>query len=372
MPGPHELLETLCCPVDRRPLRPMTADELRSLNDAIAAGRAGDAGGARVTEALESGLTTDGEAAFYPVSDGVPVLLPARRITVRDGGPPETTATAPALAGSAEAVWEWLASVWHLRRPPARPAPEDIALVERRVEDALAGRPAPRALLLGVTPEIATMRWPAGTRLLAVDASEAMIRKVWPAESAPHATAVRGDWAVMPVRDGVFDLVVGDASLSFQPYPEPFGGAVREVRRVLRRDGALVTRVYTRPETREPLDAIFADLRAGRIGGLEHLWWRLYTALHGDRAHGSTSNDLWEAWATHVPDPAGLVEALGWPPATVRVMEGLRGVTHPMVFPTLREFRDDVASGFEEVACEAPAIEGGDRNPTLVLRPRPR
>ena len=373
MPVKQELIEMLCCPVERRPLRLMAPDDLRALNRAIATGHASDAGGARVVEAIESGLATVDGASFYPVQEGVPVLVPARRITIQaDALPENLTSQAPAPADASEALWAWLASQWKNRKPPARPSPQDIALLQRLVGDALAGRDAPRALLLGVTPEIATMRWPSGTQLLAIDASAAMIREVWPAGAVPHAELIRGEWAAMPIRDGVFDIIVGDASLGFQPYPDAFFGVVAEVRRVLRDDGFVATRVYTRPETREPLEAIFADLRAGRIGSLEFLWWRLYTAQHGGRARGALAKDIWEAWAAYVPDPAGLIRSLGWPPEDLQAMESLRSSPHPMIFPTLREFRDDIAGSFEEIACESPDFEDGDRNPTLVLKARPR
>ncbi|HVN77296.1 MAG TPA: methyltransferase domain-containing protein [Thermoanaerobaculaceae bacterium] len=372
MPVTDELLQLLQCPVAKRPLRPTTDEELRTLNRAVDSGRAGDAGGVRVTEPLAAGLATEGEGWFYPVRDGAPVLVPERRITIHDRPLPEDATPAPPPPNSDEAVWEYLATVWHTRRPPARPSRQDTALLERLAADALADRAAPRALMLGVTPEIATMRWPAGTRLVAIDASAAMIRTVWPAAAAPGAAVIRGDWAGMPIRDGVFDIVVGDASLGFQPYPDVFFGIAGEVRRVLRDDGFLATRVFTRPETRESIDAILADLRAGKIGSLHFLWWRMYAALHGDRAHGVTSRELWEAWTARVSDTAGLFRSLGWPPETVQAVEGLRSPVRTVILPTVREYRDDLAGSFEQIACEFPEFEDGDRYPTVGFRVRPR
>jgi len=373
MPVTDDLLDVLCCPVDRLPLRRMTAEELRDLNDAIAEGRAADGDGARVDTPVESGLATAHGAAFYPVEGGVPVLLAARRIRTRSTPLAEAdTRRPPAPGGRPEFPWDRIASQWCTRKPPARPSPQDAALMQRLVGEALAGRDAPRALLLGVTPEIATMRWPSGTRLLAIDSSAAMIRQVWPARAVPDAAVVHGDWASMPIRGAAFDIVVGDASLGFQTYPEPFFGVVGEVRRVLRDGGFLATRVYTRPETREPIDAIFDDLRAGRIGTTQFLWWRLYAALHGERTEGARSTAVWDALAARVPDPAGLYRSLGWPPEDLRATEGLLSFPRTLVFPTLREYRDDLAGEFEEVACESPDFEDGDRNPTTVFRARPR
>ena len=369
----QELLDVLCCPAERHPLRPVDGDDLLTLNDAIARGRARYAGGRRVTDTVESALATPQGNSFYPIQHGVPVLLPTSRITIGDGGPDEERLDeAPPPPDPSERAWETLASQWHARQPPTRPAPEDTALLQSLVGEALAGCEAPRALLLGVTPEIATMSWPAGTRLVAIDGSAAMIREVWPARAVAGAAVIRGEWGAMPLRDGAFDIVVGDASLGFQLYPGKFFEVVGEVRRVLRGGGAVATRVYTRPEERESLDAIFADLLAGRIGTIDYFRWRVLAALHGDRSHGALFGDLWDAWAARVPDPSALVEALGWPPDAVEIMEALRHSRFPMIFPTLREFRQDLSGAFVEVACESPACEDGDRNPTVVLRARPR
>ncbi len=369
-----ELLDILRCPVEGHPLRPATPDELAALNGAVARGRATYRDGARVAEALAGVLTGADGASFYAVHQGVPVLLPAHRIAVRDGDEPGSDARhVPAPDDDpSHALWRHLASVWKHRNPPARPSPQDTRLLEEMVGEALAGREAPRALLLGVTPEIATMRWPSGTRLVAVDGSAAMIREVWPADEARGAAVVRGEWGAMPFREGAFDIVVGDASLGFQKYPDPFHGVVREVRRVLRSSGALATRVYTRPETREPLETIFADLRAGRIGTAEFLWWRLFAALHHERARGADSADAYEAWRANVPDPAALASSIGWTPADTQKMDELGAAPFNFIFPTMREIRADLAATFEETACRAPACEAGDRNPTLLLRARPR
>ena len=95
--------------------------------------------------------------------------------------------------------WNEHARQWSLIGPPLRPAAEDIRLLEAAVQDwrSCTAVAAPRALLCGVTPEIARMRWPAGTRLIAVDHSRPMIAGVWPAAQVP-GVAVCGDWLALP------------------------------------------------------------------------------------------------------------------------------------------------------------------------------
>ena len=70
------LIEILCCPVSKRPVRPLTATERDSLNGAIRAGTVDTVAGEKVAAPLTEGLiTTDGKLV-YRVDDGIPVMLP--------------------------------------------------------------------------------------------------------------------------------------------------------------------------------------------------------------------------------------------------------------------------------------------------------
>ena len=369
------LLETLCCPVGKTPLRPMTREELESWNTLIAHDRAGHACGARVDGPLVDALAAADGASVYPIRDGVPVLVPRLRIVASPGSWPR----AP-LADSANQEdpwadrWKELSHRWDDLGPPIRPALEDNELLHRLVSEELAasGRPRPRALLLGVTPEIATMRWPAGTCLLALDSSEAMVRNVWPAGEVRNGVAALADWLTMPVRDAAYDIVVGDGSLSVPRYPQGGAALVREIGRVLKDDGALAVRMFTRPETPEPVEVVFADLRAGRIGSLDALKWRLVMALHGDVATGARMGDIWDAWEANVPDAAALMRSLGWPPETPEILTGLCGLEARITFPTLAEVRAILSPEFEEAACLHPGYADGERYPTMLFRPARR
>ncbi|MEO7071964.1 MAG: Trm112 family protein [Rhodanobacter sp.] len=74
------LLDILCCPVSKTPVRPLNHGELDALNGAIASGSvqtvAGKIVDVRVGEAL---ITTDGKV-IYRVDDGIPVMLPEEGI----------------------------------------------------------------------------------------------------------------------------------------------------------------------------------------------------------------------------------------------------------------------------------------------------
>jgi uncharacterized protein YbaR (Trm112 family) len=74
------LLDILCCPVSKTPVRPLGKHELDALNTAIAEGKVDTVAGkpwrARIGEAL---ITTDGKV-IYRVEDGIPVMLPEEGI----------------------------------------------------------------------------------------------------------------------------------------------------------------------------------------------------------------------------------------------------------------------------------------------------
>jgi uncharacterized protein YbaR (Trm112 family) len=70
------LLDILCCPVSKRPLRPLSAAERDQLNTAIRAGSVDTVAGEKVADPISEGLiTTDGQLV-YRVEDGIPVMLP--------------------------------------------------------------------------------------------------------------------------------------------------------------------------------------------------------------------------------------------------------------------------------------------------------
>lgn len=74
------LLDILCCPVSKTPVRPLSKRELDALNDAIAAGKVDSVSGVSVRERIaEALITTDGKV-IYRIEDGIPVMLPEEGI----------------------------------------------------------------------------------------------------------------------------------------------------------------------------------------------------------------------------------------------------------------------------------------------------
>ncbi len=369
----EKILETLRCPVRRLPLALMTDQELDRLNAAIAQGIATHASGATVTEPLANGLAAADGSSVYRVDDGVPILLPELRIVTSPDGPSPSDLAADSNASGLVELWEKWSEKWLGFKPPARPAPEDVALFERFVDEACAQTPppGPGALLLGVTPEIATMHWPQSTRLLAIDFSEAMIRRVWPRHAVSNAAVARANWRSMPLADASYDVAIGDGILLWQTFPEDVVALAAEVRRVLKDNGAFVMRLFARPERQEPIEAVFDDLRRGRIPNSAALHLRIGMALHGDLRSGVRLGDAYDAWHANVPNEDVLLPSLGWPHETVGTFEVYRGLDTRVAYPTVAELTDLLAPNFRLTDCRIPASDTHGMFPALAFRATP-
>lgn len=69
------LLDILCDPVTKTPVRPLRRDELEALNRAIADGEVDTVAGQKVVAALASGLITTDRKVIYRIEDDIPVML---------------------------------------------------------------------------------------------------------------------------------------------------------------------------------------------------------------------------------------------------------------------------------------------------------
>jgi uncharacterized protein YbaR (Trm112 family) len=80
MPVDGKLLEILCCPVSKTPLRRLGQEKLDKLNRAIGNGEALYVDGTAVTAPLQEGLVTVDGKVIYTVQDNIPILLEEQAI----------------------------------------------------------------------------------------------------------------------------------------------------------------------------------------------------------------------------------------------------------------------------------------------------
>lgn len=70
-----DLVDILCCPVTKVPVRLMTEDELKKLNSKIGDGSLTQVDGAKVTETMEEALITEDGARIYKIKESIPIML---------------------------------------------------------------------------------------------------------------------------------------------------------------------------------------------------------------------------------------------------------------------------------------------------------
>lgn len=75
-----KLLDILCDPVTKVPVKPLSGDRLKKLNSAIEAGEVKYVSGETVEKALDAGLITEDDKVIYRVDDDIPVMLEDRGI----------------------------------------------------------------------------------------------------------------------------------------------------------------------------------------------------------------------------------------------------------------------------------------------------
>ena len=79
-----ELLAILVCPTDHTPLSVADDQVIARVNRAIAAGQVKNRGGRLVEQAIDGGLLCTDSSLFYPILDGIPLLLPDEAISLAE------------------------------------------------------------------------------------------------------------------------------------------------------------------------------------------------------------------------------------------------------------------------------------------------
>jgi SAM-dependent methyltransferase len=266
--------------------------------------------------------------------------------------------------------WDAVAAGYRRIGPPLMPTDEDATRFEDAIRTHGTRAARPRALLLGVTPLLANLRWSDPTMLLAVDASMPFLRAVWPGDVRGRRGAVRGDWRRLPVRDASYDIAVGDGSFNCLPYPAGIRDAAAAVKRALDPDGVLVMRLFVRPDPCESPEALVEELNAHRVGTFHQFKFRLLMALQRTVHDGIVVSDVYRYWHALGRRSESRPPTSGWSAADVETIENYRGSSTVHVFPTLTEWRAVLCEAFEEIAIQPASYVLGDRCPVIALRAR--
>ena len=205
--------------------------------------------------------------------------------------------------------WSNIARLWRQVSSPLRPTPTDVAVYAAAVRDWARTGGVPRALILGVTPELYRLPWPAGSDVAAVDRNRNMIDALWP---GPRDAVVCADWRDLPFPTGSRDVTVCDGGISMLSYPADHREFVRSLHRVVAPGGLCVFRLYVPPGVRESPEAVLRDLLEAKIPNLNVLKLRLGMALQRSSEGGVELGHVWNVLREAAPDFPVLAERIGW------------------------------------------------------------
>lgn len=274
----------------------------------------------------------------------------------------------------AGAHWRTFAAQWALLGSPLRPCAEDIRIIEemfKNVPEIFGGVVEKRALLLGITPEIAAAQCLQGIDLIAVERVRAMIESAWPGNTNGRRV-ICADWAHAPFPDESFDLAIGDGCLMVVGFPDELSLLLASVHRCLHRDGHLMLRLFCRPDIAETPDAVIAALLSGEIGSIHAFKWRLGMAVQGmDDAPDVAVDAIWRIWNSARIDASRLAKERGWPLAAVGTLEFYKGSSARYNF---MRYDDTIGhlqrAGFDLVAKRTGHYELAMSCPHILLRKR--
>lgn len=260
--------------------------------------------------------------------------------------------------------WDKIAADWQQVGPPLRPSVEDIKFVTAEVQKLL----RPRALILGVTPELCELSWPYETKLHAVDHSQAMINAIWP---GPAEAAVCAPWTALPFEDGSMDVIVGDGGFHLLSYPDEQHALVRELHRVLSPEGLVILRLFSPPATQEDTVSIVADLVQGKINNLNQLKLRFGMAMQNNPAEGVALRDFWQKLHREAGPWKNLAALVNWPLAHLEAVDAYKDSPNRYHYVSAEEVKRMFCNhpgGFSHHASHVPVYPLGERCPTVIFR----
>jgi SAM-dependent methyltransferase len=264
--------------------------------------------------------------------------------------------------------WLEIARHWHQVGPPLRPSVQDIGICTAAVQRWAATHGAPRALILGVTPELYHLPWPAGTQLSAVDHTPSMIEAVWP---GPRSAVLCANWTELPLDTASRDLVLCDGGLHLLSHPHAHQQLVRALRRIIAPGGLCIFRLFVPPVQREMPEAVLRDLLAGGIANLNILKLRLGMALQETSEGGVQLAQVWDALRQAAPDFSELAARLGWSLDHLLAIDTYRDCSsryHFLGIADVDRLFTEQPGAFTFVSLKVPQYELGNRCPTIVFR----
>ncbi|MBU3693808.1 MAG: hypothetical protein FGM40_03145 [Rhodocyclaceae bacterium] len=217
------------------------------------------------------------------------------------------------------------AGMWSRLGPPLRPSPGDLGIFQRAIDDWQVRRGqeagAPRALILGATPELWSLAWPDRDKLLVLEPDPVVAAELWP--GTPGSVEVRS-WQTLSPADGHFDLVFCDAGLHTLGYPNEQADFRRRIAAVTARGALLAFRLLCPPSRHESTHRVTSELWSGNVGDMSQLIFRLTISMQRSPAAGVRLDTVWLKLRSLCKDWHTLSLRTGWDLDSVAVADYFR------------------------------------------------
>lgn len=266
-------------------------------------------------------------------------------------------------------VWGQNAHQWSRVGPPLKPSSEDTDLTLVSLRPLLDGVTYYRKVaILGVTPELVQLPWPADVELMAFDHSAHMIEQVWLPNPLVPSSIHQSDWAALPLESSSLMAVVGDGSFNALPSLNSYRDVLAELHRVMVPEALVIVRCFIRPDNVESLDEVVAAVQLGRVGSFHALKWRLAMSLADVPGAGVPVSDIHTAFEDCFPSRIQLAKQTGWSLLQIDTIDAYQDAATRYNFPTLTEMHAQCTPYFKVQDVRYATYELADRCPTLTLR----
>lgn len=267
------------------------------------------------------------------------------------------------------AVWEQHAEQWSKVQAPLKPSPDDGSLTLSGLKPIFDKYPDQcRVAVLGVTPELIQLAWPASVALYAYDHSSEMIASVWSSHPTVSSEVKQASWEHLPVEAGAFHAAVGDGSLNALSKLENYAEVVQELHRVIAPNGLMVIRCFIRPDNAETTQQIISAVHTGQVGSFHALKWRLAMALVNASSASVAVSDIHKLFEASFPSRSRLAALTGWHETQINTIDAYKNAATRYTFPRLHEAIEQLAPYFSVSDISYGTYELAKRCPTLTLK----
>lgn len=267
-------------------------------------------------------------------------------------------------------VWEIVSKNWDRITPPFRPHEQDVKFISKVLSGENVAYKSNRLLLLGVTPELATLEIPEDSKMIAVDNNEAMIKNVWPELNDPRKEVKFGDWLDMSFDHKSFDIIMGDGVFAPLRYPKQARKLLQNVRNLLHSEGLFIFRIFLNNEEPENPENVIDAVLSGDIKSVWPFKFRLMRSVQSETVQGAKMDNVWKFLVNEGPDFDTLIKKTGWPSQSLESFKLYEGSEVVITYPKLTEIRTLFEEeNFEEIECFTPEYDLGEYCRTFVLTP---